>query len=99
MALLEVEDLRVAFGASTAVDGVSFSVEEGQIVGLVGESGCGKSVTSLAVMGLLPKGRGSKRPRAAAPVQAAAEEPAPGTVKAAAAAPQAVAAGGGRSRG
>ena len=54
MALLEVEDLRVAFGGSTAVDGVSFEVDQGQVVGLVGESGCGKSVTSLAVMGLLP---------------------------------------------
>ena len=39
----------------TAVDQVSFDVEPGQTVGLVGESGCGKSVTSLAIMGLLPK--------------------------------------------
>ncbi|WP_133884133.1 ABC transporter ATP-binding protein [Glycomyces sp. NRRL B-16210] len=60
MALLEVEDLRVAFGAATAVDGVSFAVDEGKVVGLVGESGCGKSVTSLAIMGLLPKGKGRK---------------------------------------
>ncbi|GAA2268359.1 ABC transporter ATP-binding protein [Glycomyces scopariae] len=99
MALLEVEELRVAFGAATAVDGVSFSVEEGKIVGLVGESGCGKSVTSLAVMGLLPKGRGGRRSKAPQPVQAAAAEPAPGAVKATAAAPQAVPAGGGRRRG
>jgi peptide/nickel transport system ATP-binding protein len=62
VALLEVEDLRVAFGAATAVDGVSFTVDEGQVVGLVGESGCGKSVTSLAIMGLLPKRRGGRRP-------------------------------------
>jgi peptide/nickel transport system ATP-binding protein len=60
MPLLEVRDLRVVFnrrGAEpfTAVDGVSFSVEPGETVGLVGESGCGKSVTSLAIMGLLPK--------------------------------------------
>ncbi|WP_051393707.1 ABC transporter ATP-binding protein [Glycomyces arizonensis] len=55
MALLEVEDLRVAFGGATAVDGVDFHVDQGQVVGLVGESGCGKSVTSLAVMGLLPR--------------------------------------------
>ena len=64
MALLDVRDLKVNFtrrGSApfAAVDGVSFSVEPGQTVGLVGESGCGKSVTSLAIMGLLPK-RGVK---------------------------------------
>ena len=58
--LLEVEDLRVTFGQKnkpqfTAVDGVSFGVSPGQTVGLVGESGCGKSVTSLAIMRLLPQ--------------------------------------------
>ena len=58
--LLEVEDLRVVFPGSDrrrtlAVDGVSFSVERGKTLGIVGESGCGKSVTSLAIMGLLPK--------------------------------------------
>ena len=60
MSLLEVTDLSVTFTARgrrdvRAVDGVTFAVEAGQTVGLVGESGCGKSVTSLAVMGLLPK--------------------------------------------
>jgi peptide/nickel transport system ATP-binding protein len=64
MPLLDVRDLRVVFnrrGATpyAAVDGVSFTVEPGQTVGLVGESGCGKSVTSLAIMGLLPK-RGNR---------------------------------------
>ena len=64
MALLEVRDLTVEFQRKgeksfTAVDRVSFDVEPGQTVGLVGESGCGKSVTSLAIMGLLPK-RGAK---------------------------------------
>ncbi|NUO59308.1 MAG: ABC transporter ATP-binding protein [Hamadaea sp.] len=57
MALLEVEDLGVTFHADRdvrAVDGVSFTVDAGQVVGLVGESGCGKSVTSLALIGLLP---------------------------------------------
>src|SRR6476469_1291672 len=61
--LLTVQDLRVTFHRHgqepfRAVDGVSFDVRPGQTVGLVGESGCGKSVTSLAVMGLLP-GRGN----------------------------------------
>ncbi|WP_456244730.1 ABC transporter ATP-binding protein [Longispora urticae] len=60
MSLLDVQDLTVAFTRRgepdvRAVDGVSFTVDEGKIVGLVGESGCGKSVTSLALMGLLPK--------------------------------------------
>src|SRR3954464_12673247 len=64
MPLLDVRDLRVEFnrrGAKpfAAVDGVSFTVEPGQTVGLVGESGCGKSVTSLAIMGLLPR-RGNR---------------------------------------
>jgi len=63
MALLEVDDLAVTFARRgqrtvTAVDGVSFTVDAGEVVGLVGESGCGKSVTSLAIMGLLPSGQG-----------------------------------------
>jgi peptide/nickel transport system ATP-binding protein len=58
--VLEVEDLAVTFSRrgeaeTRAVDGVSFSVAPGETIGLVGESGCGKSVTSLAVMGLLPR--------------------------------------------
>ena len=61
-ALLEVRDLTTRFkvegGEFTAVDGVSFSVEAGKTLGIVGESGCGKSVTSLSIMGLLPKGQG-----------------------------------------
>ncbi|HSP72743.1 MAG TPA: ABC transporter ATP-binding protein [Gaiellaceae bacterium] len=59
MALLEVNDLRTQFrtddGVVRAVDGVSFSVEKGQTLGIVGESGCGKSVTCLTIMGLNPK--------------------------------------------
>jgi oligopeptide transport system ATP-binding protein len=59
MALLEVENLRTHFftreGAVKAVDGVSFSVEAGRTLGIVGESGCGKSVTALSLMGLIPK--------------------------------------------
>ena len=58
--MLEVEELGVTFTrrgeqGTRAVDGVSFAVAPGETIGLVGESGCGKSVTSLAVMGLLPK--------------------------------------------
>jgi peptide/nickel transport system ATP-binding protein len=56
MALLEVNDLRTHFrtddGIVKAVDGVSFEVEKGQTLGIVGESGCGKSVTCLTIMGL-----------------------------------------------
>ena len=57
-ALLEVEDLRVTIptshGELRAVDGVSFTVEAGRTLCLVGESGCGKSMTALALMGLQP---------------------------------------------
>ena len=55
-ALLEIDDLRVTFGGTAAVRGISLTVEKGETHCLVGESGCGKSVTSLAVMGLLAKG-------------------------------------------
>ncbi len=58
--LLEVTDLRVGLdtsrGPADALRGVSFSVQRGQTLGLIGESGCGKSMTALAVMGLLPPG-------------------------------------------
>ncbi|AMV09807.1 peptide ABC transporter ATP-binding protein [Geobacillus thermoleovorans] len=60
--LLEVHGLRTSFftddGEIPAVDGVDFSIREGEVLGIVGESGCGKSVTSLSIMGLLPKGIG-----------------------------------------
>jgi len=56
--LLEVKDLSVSFstdeGNFTAVDGVSFHIDKGEIVGLVGESGCGKSVTALSLLRLIP---------------------------------------------
>ncbi|WP_028265885.1 dipeptide/oligopeptide/nickel ABC transporter permease/ATP-binding protein [Arthrobacter sp. MA-N2] len=57
--LLEVKNLSIRFpgrfGETAIVDNVSFTVREGETMGLVGESGCGKSITSLAIMGLLPK--------------------------------------------
>ena len=53
MALLEVEDLRVAFGATEVVRGVSFSIDAGEAMGLVGESGSGKTQTALAILRLL----------------------------------------------
>ncbi|MEQ8857870.1 MAG: ABC transporter ATP-binding protein [Pseudomonadales bacterium] len=52
--VLEVTDLDVQFGASTAVESVSFHVDQGETVALVGESGSGKSVTALSVLQLLP---------------------------------------------
>ena len=59
MALLEVRDLVVQFkipgGRVKAVDGVSFDVDTGESIGLVGESGCGKTTTALAIMRLLPE--------------------------------------------
>jgi oligopeptide/dipeptide ABC transporter ATP-binding protein len=62
VALLEVNDLRTYFktraGEVHAVDGVSFSLDRGQTLGIVGESGCGKSVTAFSLMGLvMPPGR------------------------------------------
>ena len=57
--LLDVRDLQVRIplsrGTVRAVDGASFSVGRGQALGLVGESGCGKSMTLRAILGLLPK--------------------------------------------
>lgn len=54
MSLLEVRDLVVTFGDKRVVDGVSFALEAGSRLGIIGESGSGKTLTSLAVMGLLP---------------------------------------------
>ena len=60
--VLKIEGLETSFnttaGLVKAVDGVSFSVDEGKVLGIVGESGCGKSVTSLSVMRLVPKPNG-----------------------------------------
>jgi len=60
LSLLEVRDLRVtlqtARGPADALRGVSFTLDRGDTLGLIGESGCGKSITALALMGLLPEG-------------------------------------------
>ncbi|WBV41748.1 ABC transporter ATP-binding protein [Pseudoroseomonas cervicalis] len=60
MALLEVENLQTHFrtpdgGVNRAVDGLTFSVEAGETVAIVGESGCGKSVTSMSILRLIPE--------------------------------------------
>lgn len=66
MALLAVENLRTYFetdaGLARAVDGVSFSVYNGEVLGIVGESGSGKSVTSLSIMRLVPQPPGRIMP-------------------------------------
>jgi peptide/nickel transport system ATP-binding protein len=59
--MLEVDQLEVTFGAIHAVRGVSFSVAPGETLGLVGESGCGKSSLARALVGLVPKAKGAVR--------------------------------------
>ena len=61
-ALLQVENLSVALptrsGYHKAVDGISFAVDAGEVMGIAGESGSGKTITALSLFGLLPPGRG-----------------------------------------
>ncbi len=58
--ILEVRDLKIGFKQDkkeiTIVNGISLQLEKGKTLGIVGESGCGKSMTSLSLMGLLPPG-------------------------------------------
>lgn len=61
MQLLEVRDLTVRFGGVVALDRVSFSVEEGQVVGLIGPNGAGKTTLIKCALGLLPLAEGSVR--------------------------------------
>lgn len=59
MALLEIKDLEVSYGLIKAIKGISFEVNEGEIVALIGANGAGKTTTMHAVNGLLPKQAGS----------------------------------------
>ncbi|NTE87752.1 ABC transporter ATP-binding protein [Agrobacterium rubi] len=52
--LLHVEGLRVSIDGATIVDGIDLSIKQGEILAIVGESGCGKSMTALSILGLLP---------------------------------------------
>ena len=65
MALLEVKDLKVHFkiqdGWVKAVDGITFTIDSGQTMGLVGESGCGKTTAAYAITQLLPTNAYSSR--------------------------------------
>ena len=67
MALLEINDLATYFftqeGVVKAVDGISYELAEGEVLGVVGESGCGKSVSALSIMRLVanPPGRDCRR--------------------------------------
>ena len=58
-ALLSVENLHVSFstenGVAEVLDGVNLSIQTGEIVGLVGESGCGKTTLARSILGILPK--------------------------------------------
>ena len=57
--LVEIKDLRVEFdvraGIVKGVDGVSFDINRGETIGVIGESGCGKSVTARAILQMIPK--------------------------------------------
>ena len=56
MSLLEVNNLTVSFGEHHVVQNVSFAIHSGEQLGIIGESGSGKSLSMLAIMGLLPEG-------------------------------------------
>ena len=63
-ALLEVEDLTVRFGDHVVVDQVSFTLDRGARLGIIGESGSGKTLTALSVIGLVPDFAAGQRIRA-----------------------------------
>ena len=59
MALLEVKDLEVYYGVIRALKGISFHVDRGEIVSLIGANGAGKTTTMQSVIGLIPKKSGT----------------------------------------
>ena len=59
MSILEIQDLSVHYGGIVALGGITFTVEEGSIVTLIGANGAGKSTTLRAIMGLVPTAAGS----------------------------------------
>ncbi|MEE1150037.1 MAG: ATP-binding cassette domain-containing protein, partial [Methanobrevibacter sp.] len=59
MALLEVKDLQVYYGVIQALKGISFEVNEGEIVTLIGANGAGKTTTMQSIIGLIPSRHGS----------------------------------------
>ena len=63
MALLEVKDLQVYYGMIQALKGISFQVEEGEVIALIGANGAGKTTTLHAVTGLLPVKAGEVKTR------------------------------------
>ena len=67
MALLEVDGLKTHFftdeGVLPSVDGISFNIDRGETLGIVGESGCGKSVTAMSILQLIPQPPGKNRRR------------------------------------
>ena len=71
--ILEVKELETTFftdsGNVAAVDFISFSIHEGEVLAIVGESGCGKSVTSLSIMGLVPSPPGKMTKAMRVPIQ------------------------------
>ena len=80
--LLQVKDLRVHFyteeGTAKAVDGVDFEIEREQTLAVVGESGCGKSVTALAIMGLVRDPPGEWLPAPSSIIDPKASSTSPG---------------------
>ena len=72
-AVLEVTNIKKSFGGITAVDGVSFDVREGEILGLIGPNGCGKSTLFNCILGIVDRYLNERRTKAASALRAAAK--------------------------